>query len=364
MMPHLDGFGLLRELRADPRTREIPVILLSARAGEESRVEGLDAGADDYLIKPFSAKELVARVSAHLQMARMRREADAALRESEARLKEADRRKDEFLAMLAHELRNPLAPIRTGLELLRLAGDRPETLERVRSMMERQVVHMVRLVDDLLDVSRISSGKIRLQRQPSALATLVNMAIEANRAGLNAGQVDLRVELPQSPVWLDVDPTRFVQIVSNVLHNAVKFTDAGGRVAIEARRRKPEGRELELTVTDSGAGISKDMLPRVFDLFAQDDAITRPHTGLGIGLALARRLMEMHGGSIEAFSEGQWPRQRVHASRARVERGVAAGAFRAIGEQTRNDPPGIGDRRQHGCGERRGHARLGARRRD
>ncbi|HJS72922.1 MAG TPA: ATP-binding protein, partial [Vicinamibacteria bacterium] len=242
------------------------------------------------------------RVSAHLQMSRIRREAAEVLRESEERLKDADRRKDEFLAMLAHELRNPLAPIRTSLELVRLAGDTPEAFERVRTMMERQVGHMIRLVDDLMDVSRISSGKIRLQRQPTALASLVGMAIEANRAALDSKQMSLRVDLPESPAWLDVDATRFVQIVSNVLNNAVKFTEARGHIAIAAQLEPESG--LTLTVTDSGAGIDREMLPRVFDFFAQDDAASRVHTGLGIGLALARRLIEMHGGSIEAQSDG------------------------------------------------------------
>src|SRR5262249_28207547 len=133
MMPRLDGFGLLREVRADPATRELPVIMLSARAGEESRVEGVEAGADDYLVKPFGARELLARVSAHLQMARLRRE--------------ADRRKDEFLATLAHELRNPLAPIRNGLQVMRLARNDGDAVEQARAMMERQLVQMVRLID-------------------------------------------------------------------------------------------------------------------------------------------------------------------------------------------------------------------------
>jgi CheY-like chemotaxis protein/two-component sensor histidine kinase len=236
-------------------------------------------------------------------MSRIRREAAEALRESEERLKDADRRKDEFLAMLAHELRNPLAPIRTGLELVRLAGDTPAAFMRVRDMMERQVSHMIRLIDDLLDVSRISSGKIRLRREPAALASLVGMAIEANRAALDAKRMNLRVDLPGTQVWLDVDPTRFVQIVSNVLQNAVKFTDAEGSITLEAQLNEPSF-DLALRITDSGAGISREMLPRVFDLFAQDDAAPSVHSGLGIGLALTRRLVEMHGGSVEAQSDG------------------------------------------------------------
>jgi signal transduction histidine kinase/CheY-like chemotaxis protein len=251
-------------------------------------------------------RDLANRVFPRLERAR----AEATLRETEARLRETDRRKDEFLAVLAHELRNPLAPIRNGLELLRLAGDTPASIARVRAMMDRQVGHMVRLIDDLLDVSRITSGKIRLQRQPTAMATLVGTAVEANRAAIDAGALSLAVDLPEAPVILDVDPTRFVQVLSNVLHNAIKFTDARGRIRVAAALDPggPAGggaQMVTLTVTDSGAGIARDVLPRVFDLFTQGDAAsTRSHAGLGIGLALARRLIEMHGGAIDAYSAG------------------------------------------------------------
>jgi len=233
---------------------------------------------------------------------------EAALRLSEEQLLESDRRKDEFLAVLAHELRNPLAPIRTGLELIRLGSDSRDAVERVRRMMERQIGHMVRLVDDLLDVSRITSGKIQLQRGVRQLASLVQNALEANRAALQDARLELSVDVPESPVWLDVDPTRFVQVLSNILHNAVKFTNPGGRVVLAADVAGDAGRspgELVLSVTDSGVGISSDMLPRVFDLFVQgDSSADRSHSGLGIGLALARRLMDLHGGSIQASSDG------------------------------------------------------------
>jgi PAS domain S-box-containing protein len=237
-----------------------------------------------------------------------RRLAEDALRRSEQQLKESDRRKDEFLAVLAHELRNPLAPIRTGLELLRLNTDSPDGGARVRGVMERQVNHMVRLVDDLLDVSRINSGSIRLQRQAVTLQSLVSTAVEAHRAALDAGQLRLELELPSAPLTLDVDPTRFVQVLSNLLHNAIKFTDPGGRVRIAVQSAAPapgSPAELLLAVEDSGSGISRELLPRVFELFTQGEpGAQRTSGGLGIGLALARRLMEMHGGSIEAFSSG------------------------------------------------------------
>jgi len=249
--------------------------------------------------------DLLARQAADLLE---RHEAEAALRRSERDLREADRRKNEFLAVLAHELRNPLAPVRTGLELIRLAGDSREAVERVRGMMERQVGQMVRLIDDLLDVSRISSGKIRLQREISPLAPLVHGAVEANRAAIDTAHLELALDLPATMVWIDVDTTRFVQVLSNILQNAVKFTPEGGRILIEGRlaKRPHDGVEvLTISVSDSGVGISEDMIGRVFELFTQDDAAAgRSHSGLGIGLALARRLMELHGGTVDVYSDG------------------------------------------------------------
>ncbi len=225
---------------------------------------------------------------------------------SEEQLREADRRKDEFIAMLAHELRNPLAPIRTGLELIRVAGNTPDAVERVRGMIERQVAHMVRLVDDLLDVSRITSGKIQLHREPTPLDSLLNGAIDANRGAITAKQIRLEVDVPEAVCVLDVDPTRFVQVISNLLHNATKFTDPGGFIHVSARVSEGDAsrpRSLRLSVADSGIGIPADFLPRVFDLFTQGDGESS-QPGLGIGLALARRLVEMHGGRIEVRSEG------------------------------------------------------------
>jgi PAS domain S-box-containing protein len=231
-----------------------------------------------------------------------RKRVEEALREREERLAESDRKKDEFLAILAHELRNPLAPIRTGVEVIRRSGMASGDALRVTEMMERQVGHMVRLIDDLLDISRITSGKIRLQRQQSDLRGLVESAVEANRAAIATGGIQLSVELPTDAAWLDVDPARFVQIVSNVLQNAVKFTDRDGSVALSAR---VEDKALVLTVADTGVGMSPESLPRVFDLFMQDDQTARRAPGgLGIGLALARRLVEMHGGVIDATSPG------------------------------------------------------------
>jgi signal transduction histidine kinase len=254
--------------------------------------------------RDFRLLDILARQAADLIE---RTHADEALRESERQLKDADRRKDEFLATLAHELRNPLAPLRTSLELIRIAGNSQESVDEVRVEMEEQLALLVRLVDDLLDVSRITSGKIRLQRRPTELASLVARAVQANSAAIDEGRIDLRVEMPDARVLLDSDPIRFVQVVSNVLHNAVKFTDPGGRITIGADLVSADTGKSEviLRVTDSGVGISHEMLPRVFDLFTQDETTAyRSQTGMGIGLALARHLIELHGGSIQAQSDG------------------------------------------------------------
>lgn len=221
---------------------------------------------------------------------------------AEEALTVADRRKDEFLATLAHELRNPLAPIRNSLHLLRLSGDLSPALTQVREIMERQVNHMVRLIDDLLDVSRISCGKIELRKESVELATIVSTAVEANRPLLDAAGHQLALSLPAEPIFLEADPVRLAQIVANLLNNAAKYTPAGGQIWFTAQM---EGTDVVLSVRDNGLGISAEMLPRVFDMFAQlDNTISRSQGGLGIGLALTKSFIEMHGGRIEARSEG------------------------------------------------------------
>jgi two-component system CheB/CheR fusion protein len=251
-----------------------------------------------------------------LDARRVAREGDATIllaaqdvterKRTEEALQTADRRKDEFLAVLAHELRNPLAPIRTGLELIRLAGDTPASVRRVRTIMERQIGQMVRLIDDLLDVSRITSGKIVLQRTPTSLTELVQAAVDAQRAAIEKAKIELTVDLPQEGYTVDVDSTRFVQILTNVLHNASKFTPPHGKIRCAvAPVPAAESHRVAITISDTGIGISKEMLPRVFEMFTQAESSTeRTHGGLGIGLALARRLAEMHGGDIAAHSDG------------------------------------------------------------
>ncbi len=302
MMPVLDGFELLHRIRTDARTREIPVVLLSARAGEEARIEGLEAAADDYLVKPFSARELLATVDAHIKTVNIRRESQKALRASEERLREQDRRKDEFLATLAHELRNPLAPIRNGLYLMKLGLSDAATLEQARAIMDRQVHHMVRLVDDLMDVARISRNKIELRRELIDLDSIIRNALETSRPLIETGGHQLQVSLPSKPILLNADPVRLAQAFSNLLNNAAKYSERGGQIMMSAER---QGDEVVLSIRDQGIGIRSEELPHIFDMFVQMDHSTeRSQGGLGIGLTLVKRLIEMHGGTVEARSEG------------------------------------------------------------
>jgi PAS domain S-box-containing protein len=224
------------------------------------------------------------------------------IREMEEALREADRRKDEFLAMLAHELRNPLAPIRNAVQILRLLGSADPNLQRAQDMIDRQVQHLTRLVDDLLDVSRITRGKITLRREPVELAMVVAQAVEASRPLVDARRHTLTVELPRQPLCVAGDATRLAQVLSNLLNNAAKFTPDGGHVGLTIEAGPGEA---VVRVRDDGVGIPAELLPKVFDLFTQGDrSLARSEGGLGIGLTLVKSLVEMHGGRVEARSEG------------------------------------------------------------
>jgi signal transduction histidine kinase/DNA-binding response OmpR family regulator len=435
MMPGLDGFGLLRAVRSDASTRAIPVFMLSARAGEEATSDGLKAGADDYLVKPFTARDLFVRIAARLAAVKAAREAseqranlyrtfmqapfpvgifrgpdhvielanDATLRawgkgpdiigrpllearpevrnqpfpglldkvyrtgtthegrEQLARLptgpageledryfnfvyaplldargdvegimvcsfevsehvraqaliknlaereraarfdaEEANRAKDDFLAMLGHELRNPLSPIMTAIHLLKLRGG--DAAAREVNVIERQTEHLTRLVDDLLDVSRITRGKVTLNRESVELADIVAAAIETASPTIENGRHQLVTKLPTHGLVVDVDRVRMAQVMANLLTNAAKYTLPGGSITVSAAR---EGQEVVMHVQDTGAGISADLLPHVFDLFVQArQTLARAQGGLGLGLAIVKSLVAMHGGSVSATSEG------------------------------------------------------------
>jgi PAS domain S-box-containing protein len=424
MMPRLDGFGLLAAIRADAALRSVPVVLLSARAGEEARIEGLDAGADDYLIKPFSARELLARVGALLELTQMRRAAEEAFRlrtaqfetllmeaplgvylvDADFRIREAnptarevfgnppdlvgsdfaatihrlwpkqyaeevvqrfrhtlatgesyftperietradsgvveyyewqisriplpdarfgvvcyfrdisahvlarrkletaDRQKDEFLAMLAHELRNPLAPIRSAAEVLARTAPAATHAHSAVNVVQRQVGILVRLVDDLLDVSRITQGRIELKRKPIKLADVIAQAVETVDPLIKERRHGLSVT-SHGMLRVNGDAARLVQCVANVLTNAAKYTDPGGEIRVESRA---DGGEAVLAITDNGVGIPAALLPHLFELFVQSArTLDRSQGGLGIGLSVVKRLIEMHGGDVTASSRG------------------------------------------------------------
>lgn len=418
MMPNLNGFELLQALRADPQLSEVPVVMLSARAGEEARIEGLEAGADDYVVKPFHARELLARVGATLELAALRREsmqrfrayvqassdivfrmnADwsevTRLKESElgppghtghswieryvleedrprvlaavqeairncsvfelehrivrsdgsvgwvasraiplcdddgritewfgtatdvtgryttheelarqrVQLEEADRQKNEFLAMLAHELRNPLAPIRTASELLGRIVESDASAQAIVDVVQRQVTHLTHLVDDLLDISRITQGRIELRNETVEVAEIIRQAVETVEATIAQRQLDLQIQSSYRQLHVRGDVSRLVQIMVNLLTNAAKYTEPGGRVYIRVGEANGD---CVIEVEDNGMGIAPELLPRLFDLFVQSErTLARSQGGLGIGLSVVKRLVEMHGGEVAAQSAG------------------------------------------------------------
>ena len=441
--------------------------MLSARAGEEARISGLIAGADDYMTKPFGARELVARVRSLLALARARREAElqkqhlrelfmqaptpivilngpehrvelanpltcqvwgrreeevvgrpllealpelvgqpfkdyldsvlttgktwigkavpahldrrgdgeaetvyfnfvyAPLRDVDGRIEgvlviafdvtdeinarnekdtlraaaeSANRTKDEFLAILGHELRNPLSPILTALHVMDLRGDQDGLQER--QIIDRQVRHLMRLVDDLLDISRIAQGKVDLRRDVVELADLVNAALETTQPIIEQRQQQLVVDVPAAGLMVNGDTTRLTQVISNVVSNAAKYTPPGGRILIGGKRN---GEDVELRIKDNGTGISREMLPRIFDLFIQErQALDRAGGGLGLGLSIVRSLVELHGGTVRALSDGPGkgseivitlPREKSNESKARTRPAAAIGKPASAGRR-------------------------------
>ncbi|HLJ93383.1 MAG TPA: response regulator [Gemmataceae bacterium] len=264
-------------------------------------------------------------------------------KQAEDALREADRRKDEFLAMLAHELRNPLAPIRNAVQIMRMVGATDPELQRTRDMIDRQVEHMTRLVDDLLEVSRITGGKIKLQKETVDLVAVANRAVETSRPLIDARQHELIIDFPPRPIVLEADPTRLAQIISNLLNNAAKYTENGGQIWLMVGQ---EGSLAEVRVRDNGIGMPADLLPKVFDLFTQADrSLDRSQGGLGIGLTLVKSLVTLHGGQVTAHSGGpgqgsefvvQLPvsanatEDRNRADRDNVQRPITVAACRRI----------------------------------
>jgi signal transduction histidine kinase len=323
-MPDLDGFELAEIIRQHPRYQKTAIIFVSAvRLSDMDRLKGYSFGAVDYVSVPVIPDLLRAKVRVFAELYRKTRESERLNRELEqrvaertaeleqstarlleltTRLQEADQRKDEFLAFLAHELRNPLAPIVNAASIMRLKAGSDAELNWCREVIERQASHLTRLVDDLLDVSRITRGTINLRSEPVDLSAVVGAAVESCRPPIESRRHELSIHLPQKPVHVLGDPARLTQIVANLLNNAAKYQPDEGRIEITVDTADGQAR---ITVKDEGFGIAPEMFPKIFDLFARVGRPQyRPDEGLGIGLALVKKLTELHGGRIDASSEG------------------------------------------------------------
>jgi signal transduction histidine kinase/ActR/RegA family two-component response regulator len=298
---------LLASLDAQAAWSDIPVAMLSgAGADSVAARRAMELfGNVTVLERPVRVSTLVSSLRTAIRARRRQyeiRDQLTELRRAEMQLRDIDRRKDEFLATLAHELRNPLAPMRNALQILRLRGDEKAAVEQVGGMMERQLGQMVRLIDDLLDVSRITRGKLALRKERIELAAVVSDAVDTARPHIEASGHKLDVLLSAKPVYLDADPVRIAQVLSNLLNNAAKYTERGGHIRVAAEQRNDM---IEIRVCDTGIGIPAESLSSIFEMFAQvDRSLEKSHGGLGIGLTLVKRLTEMHGGSVEARSEG------------------------------------------------------------
>ncbi len=304
-MPGMDGFELAEFLRGNERTRHIPIIFVTAgTADAQRRFRGYEAGAVDFIQKPIEADILRSKAEVFFDLCRQRQIVAAqrdALEAATLALQEADRRKDVFIAILAHELRNPVAALHAGMHLLQKRADTDQAAY-IRERMERQLAHLRRLVDDLLDTSRIVEGKISLRKDRIDLATILNSAIEASQTNIDASGHSFTAQLPEEPVWLVADHTRVAQIVANLLNNAARYTPPGGAIHLRAGAT---AEEVHIEVRDNGVGIPREMQERIFQIFAQvEGQQDRATGGLGIGLALVRQLVELHQGAIEVASDG------------------------------------------------------------
>lgn len=303
-MPGVDGFETAALIRGRKKSSRTPIIFLTAFMDEMNTAQGYASGAVDYLPTPVVPEVLRAKIRVFIELFQMRQQAAAQAEERAKReaAEESDRRKDEFLATLAHELRNPLAPLRNALHLLQLSELRPDMVTKAHEMMNRQLQHMVRLVDDLMDVSRITRGKIDLRMENITLNEAIENAVDTARPLIEERNHKLKVDIRDPSIHVKADLVRLSQIFANLLNNAAKYTDPGGEISLTAEQ---VGNQAVVRIKDTGIGISSDRLPDVFDMFMQiDSSLTRSQGGLGIGLTLVKNLIEMQNGEIEARSEG------------------------------------------------------------
>jgi signal transduction histidine kinase len=330
-MPELDGFELASIIREHPRYQKTAIIFVSGvHLTELDRLKGYEVGAVDYVPVPVVPEILRAKVGVFAELYRKTRQLErlnhelerrvaertaeleastARLQESEERLRlalglaqRADRLKDEFLATLAHELRNPLSSINNAVQVLRRDGLAGPELQWSREVIDRQVGHLTRLIDDLLDVNRITRGTLELRTGEAELSQILGEAVESSRPLIDRFGHRLTLSLPDEPIHLEADQIRLVQVFTNLLNNATKYTPQGGHISLTAER---DGSELRVRVRDTGIGVAPDQLPRLFEMFYQADrSLERAQGGLGIGLTLVQRLVELHGGRVEAHSDG------------------------------------------------------------
>jgi signal transduction histidine kinase len=329
-MPGMSGFELANLIKRRRRNQSVPILFLTAHMMDERDIlEGYGAGAVDYLTKPINPEILRSKVAVFVDLHRKTRQLsranealqrevaermraeealkqanlqlEARVEERTAALREADRRKDEFLAALAHELRNPLAALRSAAEVMRLKAPLGAELAMPQGVIERQLRQMTRLIDDLLDVSRITRAKVTLQKEKVELRKVLAVAVETIRPAIEQKGHTLSLSIPPDPVYLDADVVRLAQAFTNLLDNASKYTESGGRIRLLA---EPFGNAVVVRIRDSGIGMEPGMLERVFDLFQQAHESPGAHGGLGIGLTLARKFVEMHGGTVTGHSDG------------------------------------------------------------
>jgi signal transduction histidine kinase len=327
-MPGMDGFETARLVRSRARNRATPIIFITGLSWQDDEIlKGYELGAFDFLTKPVRPEVLRAKATVFIELqqrtlelhdkAQELREAQARAHERElsmqrkrfeaeslerqvAQMADIDRRKDEFLAILAHELRNPLQPLQTAVELMEAAQDTPVP-ERVRGIIQRQVTHIGRLVDDLLDVARFQTGKLEIRREVTSVETVLDEALSDLRDAANQRKHTVNVSSEGPAPWVNGDPTRLVQIFSNLLSNAIKYTNPGGTIDLH---RSIDGDHVVVRITDNGRGIPDSLLPRIFDMFVQERTTPDGKGGLGLGLGLVRRLVELHGGTVSAHSDG------------------------------------------------------------
>jgi signal transduction histidine kinase len=305
-MPDLDGFAAAKQIRARERSRHTPIIFLTAHdSAEFPLIEAYKLGAVDYLIKPLSPDILRAKVAVFVELFQKARQIQRqAERLRQIERQEFDQQKDAFLMMLAHELRNPLAPVVTSVRLLQQSGDDPNVRTRALDTIGRQMRHMGRLIDGLLETTRLVRGQVRLERERLDLARIVRTTTEDRRLTLEDSGLTVALQTPETPVWVAGDATRLTQVLDNLLDNARKYTERGGKVGVIVSA-DAEAREAIVTVTDSGSGIEPSVLPYLFSVFVQADrSLARTGGGLGLGLFVVRSLVELHGGRVEARSTG------------------------------------------------------------